>query len=201
MSPGEVRSAVLGFRPAYVEDWDLWCAAGPAARVSAFGLVLRKWQATRPRPMRRPRAEADHPPPFLDDLVEGAAPHLRALADFRLERPEPPRAREREAFRALWALFGKLARKGSASCVGISKAVLLLTDGRIGPAFDSHVRRTLGIGRIETANQWIRTLMAIGLDIRRFQEANGVRLAQVVPAEFAQVPMGRLYDMITGPRS
>ena len=44
---------------------------------------------------------------------------------------------------------------GTASCVGITKAVMLLTDGRIGPALDSQVRLNLGVAKPINAEEWI----------------------------------------------
>ena len=50
-------------------------------RVSKFASILRSWQATRPLPMRRPKAEASHEPPYIEDLLDEAAPHLKVLGD------------------------------------------------------------------------------------------------------------------------
>jgi hypothetical protein len=92
-----------------------------------------------------------------------------------------------------------LPTSGVASCVGITKAVLLLTDGRIGPAFDSQVRRRLGVARPTTYREWLQALEEIGEDIAVFESAHGP-LTKAVPAHFAQIPYGRLYDMALGPR-
>src|SRR5438128_10367 len=78
-TPRQVRSAVDAFSPLYAKDWDSWVGADRNARPALFGRILRKWQATRPVAMRRLRAEADHSPPFLDDLLERAAEAVRAL--------------------------------------------------------------------------------------------------------------------------
>jgi hypothetical protein len=44
---------------------------------------------------------------------------------------------------------------GEASCVGITKSILLVTDGRIGPAFDSTVRARLRLERPRCSTDWI----------------------------------------------
>ncbi len=55
----------------------------------------------------------------------------------------------------LWRTFADLPSSGVASCVGITKAVMLVSDGRIGPAFDSQVRERLGLPRPTTSREWI----------------------------------------------
>ncbi|MGH9202034.1 MAG: hypothetical protein ACRD2A_12465, partial [Vicinamibacterales bacterium] len=104
-----------------------------------------------------------------------------------------------EALTALWAIFSRLPTAGLASCVGITKAILLLTDGRIGPAFDSQVRRRLGVGRPATCRDWIQMLQDIGEDIAIFESIQGP-LTTAVPRRFAHLAYGRLYDMALGPR-
>lgn len=103
-----------------------------------------------------------------------------------------------KALRAMWDSFSGLTTTQSASCVGITKAVLLLTDGRIGPALDSQVRTALAIKPPTTAAAWIGILEGVGEDIAEF-EARNRPLHEVVPARFAHLAYGRLYDMAFGP--
>jgi hypothetical protein len=84
MTPEEVRAAVDGFSARYVADWEAWLTVTPKARPRLFGQTLRKWQATRLKAMRRPKAEAHHEPPFLDDLLESATESLSVLGDMTL---------------------------------------------------------------------------------------------------------------------
>jgi len=195
----QVQNDVNAFAARYVEDWDAWVAGPRDARPQLFGRILRKWQATRPLAMRRLRAEAEHRAPFLDDLLELAAEPLRALAGLTVLTIAHRTRKQHEALTTLWAIFSRLPTSGAASCVGITKAVLLLTDGRIGPAFDSQVRRKLGVGRPATCREWLQTLEDIGEDIAVFESSHG-RLTKAVPARFAQLAYGRLYDMALGPR-
>ena len=77
---------------------------------------------------------------------------------------------------------------------------MLLTNGRIGPAFDSIVREKLGFKHhLKSSGEWIEVLRGISEDILSFEKRHGVRLAQVVPDELAAYQVGRLYDMVLGP--
>jgi len=198
-TPEQLRAAVSGFAVRYVEDWEAWLAARRDARPELFGRILRRWQATRPLAMRRLKVEAEHGAPFLDDLLESAADPLFTLGDLTLLTLPQRAPGQEEALTALWHIFSQLPTSGSASGVGISKAILLLTDGRIGPAFDSQVRAKLGLGRSMTCREWLRALEDIAEDIAIFESAHGA-LAKVVSARFAQLAYGRLYDMALGPR-
>lgn len=200
-TPSEVASALDRFAPAYLRDWDEWLAAPPAARPELFGRILRRWQATRPLAMRRIAAEATHGPPFLDDLFEFAASPsgpVSILGDLTVLKVGDRTDHQDRALTELWNLFSGLTTTRSASCVGISKAVLLLTDGRIGPALDSQVRTRLGISRPATAASWIGVLEGVGEDIAAFESADGPFL-DAVPSRFAHLAYGRLYDMAFGP--
>jgi hypothetical protein len=200
-TPSEVASALDRFAPRYLRDWDEWLAAPAAARPELFGRILRRWQATRPQAMRRIASEAKHEPPYLDDLFELAASSTGAvgvLGDLTVLDVASRTYQQDKALRGLWDLFSGLTTTESASCVGISKAVLLLTDGRIGPALDSQVRTWLGINRPTTAAAWVGVLEGVGEDIAEFEARNGP-LRDVVPPRFAHLASGRLYDMAFGP--
>jgi hypothetical protein len=84
--------------------------------------------------------------------------------------------------------------------VGISKAVLLLTEGRVGPAFDSEVRKNLVTGDISSPESWITNLGNVIKDVVLFERLNHCSLEEAVPEEYRGVPYGRLYDMVFGPR-
>src|SRR5262249_45567210 len=99
----------------------------------------------------------------------------------------------------LWAVLSKLPQRDSASCVGITKAIMLLSYGRIGPAFDSIVRKKLGLKyRLRSSEEWVAVLRGISEDIHAFEERHG-SLAAIVPEPFAKYQVGRLYDMVLGP--
>jgi hypothetical protein len=169
------------------------------ARPALFGRILRSWQATRPLPMRRLKAEATHGKPFLDDLLELAADPLSVLGELTVATVAQRTLKHDEALAALWQIFSCLPASGLASCVGITKAILLLTDGRIGPAFDWQVRAKLGVRRPASCHDWLVTLQDISEDILMFESTHGP-LANVVSVRFAGLGYGRLYDMALGPR-
>ena len=149
--------------------------------------------------MRRVRVEAGHQPPFLEDLFENARVEVDRLGDLSLLRIGSRLPVQDVALHALWQIFLRLPVTGEASCVGITKAVLLMTDGRIGPAFDSTVRDKLKVRRMSTSSDWITLLEHVAEDINAFQSQHGL-LSKAVPSQFAELPYGRLYDMALGPR-
>jgi hypothetical protein len=198
-TPREVRDDVTGFAPRYAVDWNGWVATPVGARPELLGRILRKWQATRPVAMRRTRAEAQHHPPFLEELFEQARIEVVRLGDLNVATVVNRSPAQEAALHALWQIFLQLPVTGQASCVGITKAVLLMTDGRIGPAFDSAVRDKLNVRPISTSSDWIRLLEHVAEDIAAFQAAHGL-LSKAVPAQFADLQYGRVYDMALGPR-
>jgi hypothetical protein len=201
MTPGQVRINLESFAPAYVKDWEEWLSVGQADRVNKFAAILRSWQATRPHAVRRPRREATHEPPFIDDLLAEAAPYLESLGDTTVANLPAASPLQIDALHGLWAVFLNLSQKKSASCVGITKAVMLLTYGRIGPAFDSQVRKRLGLRRrLNSSGEWIDSLYLVSSDIRAFEEAHGC-LTEMLPDSLARYHPGRLYDMVLGPKA
>ena len=141
-TPADVQAAIGNFSIAYVLHWQRWqrqCAAGVTSDVAPLlGEILRKWQATRPLPMRRPRRDAEHQPPYLEDLVEEALPHVRRLDSASVRDLYAFTPSQLESLQSLWSIFRNLTTKGQATCVGITKAVMLLTQGQIGPALRQH---------------------------------------------------------------
>jgi hypothetical protein len=198
-TPRDVRDDVSGFAPRYAIDWNGWVATPVEARAELLGRILRKWQATRPLAMRRMRREAQHEPPFLDDLFEQARIEADRLGDLTVATVLNRSTQQEAALHALWQIFLRLPVTRQASCVGITKAILLMTEGRFGPALDSSVRDKLNIRGISTSTEWIRLLEHVAEDIAAFQATHGL-LSQAVPAQFAQLEYGRLYDMALGPR-
>jgi hypothetical protein len=198
-TPTQVRRDVSSFAERYVEDWEAWVAERGEARPELFGRILRKWQATRPLAMSRLRREAKHRAPFLDDLLELAIEPIRVLGDLTVLTIAKRTPAEDDALKTLWATFSRLPTSGISSCVGITKAVLLLTDGRIGPAFDSQVRRKLGVEKPATCREWLQILEGVAADIAIFESTHGP-LSKAVPTRFGQLAYGRLYDMALGPR-
>lgn len=204
LTVGEFQGRINRFAPQYVDDWNCWLNTQPNARPRQLGIVLRRWQACRPNRMRRTQAENQHGAPYLEDLINQAAQHLQALQNFNIQDNASFSNQSCESLIRLWGIFQHLsyhgrARRGLAGVVGISKAVLLLTNGRVGPAFDSEVRGHLGIGSIANANEWIGALRTASQDIQAFEDNNQTTLQQAVPHHHAGLQSGRIYDMALGP--
>jgi len=200
LTPQQVHERVAGFARRYVADWEEWLATPTESRVAKLGSILRKWQATRPYTMRRSRDAGRHDPPFLEDLIAQAQPYLDRISDLTMRDLQDIGPAQEGAMRGLWRVFRHLSLERPASCVGISKAVLLLTDGRIGPSLDSRVRAGLRIERVDSAREWIALLLEVSQDLRAFEQRNRTSLREVVPQEFSHLEEGRLCDMVFGPR-
>jgi hypothetical protein len=199
VTPDEVRGKLTLFATKYVMDWDAWLKIAESDRVSEFASILRKWQGTRPNAMRLPKAEASHESPFIDDLLLEATPHLEALGDLTLDDLGLATPIHIKALHGLWATFSNLQQKDTATCVGITKAIMLMTNGRIGPAFDSLVRKKLGLNdHLSSSDEWIAVLREISKDIQGFEKLHG-KFATIVPDQFKKYQVGRLYDMLLGP--
>lgn len=198
-TPAQIRAAINSFPARYVRDWNQWITATPNTRAEVFGAILRRWQATRPQSMRRDRSNASHPFPFLEDLLRRAAHPVATLAALDLRTIGNRTPAQQNAFDDLWTVFSDLAVTGSASSVGISKATLFVTDGRIGPALDSTVRSRLGVAQPRSSLEWLEILDQVSADLRRYERRYG-SLRNAVPQRFRRFPLGRLVDMVLGPR-
>ena len=200
----EFQERVNRFAQQYVDDWNCWLNTQPNARPRQIGTILRRWQACRPNRMRRTQAENSHEAPYLEDLVNHATQYIQALQNFDIRDIASFTNQSCAALAELWNIFQNLsyhgrARNGLAGIVGISKAVLLLTDGRVGPAFDSEVRGHLNTGNIVNSDEWINALNTVSQDIRTFENNNQTTLQQAVPHRYAGLESGRIYDMALGP--
>jgi hypothetical protein len=200
----EFQARIARFKPSYIRDWDEWLATPSPKRPYQFGVVLRRWQACRPNKMRRTRADRLYPPPYLEDLIAQSTPYIQSLQSFDVSLATSFTQSVYLALSKLWAIFEKLsyegpARNGLAGAVGISKAVLLLSEGRVGPAFDSGVKKHLDNIEINNAGEWIGALKRVTRDIHAFEVANATTLQRATP-EYTHLHAGRIYDMALGPR-
>ena len=82
-------------------------------------------------------------------------------------------------------------RGGLAGIVGISKAVLILTEGRIGPAFDKNVVDNLQADKITDPSSWIYFLKKVSQDIHDFEKKNDCLLSDAVPSMYSNLPHGQ----------
>jgi hypothetical protein len=206
-SSAEVQARLASFADAYKNDWERWletCAKhdlNDRPAILEFKRILGKWQAVRPRRLAR-LDEAVHGTKTLPQVVRTASRLSKRLGTTSLRTLHRAGRRERRALLDLWELFASsLADNGEAGCVGITKAIMLITGGNIGRAFDSRVRRELGIAAPTTAESWIATLYEIGQDLAAFESASGKKLDGLVRGSWRAVGVGRAYDMAAGPRS
>jgi hypothetical protein len=200
----QFQDRVNRFAAQYVDDWNCWLNTQPSARPRQLGIVLRRWQACRPNRMRRTQVENMHNAPHLEDLINQAAQYIQVLEAFDIREEASFSNESRAALTELWNIFKNLsyqgrARNGLAGIVGISKAVLLLSDGRVGPAFDSEVRGHLGTGNVINSTQWIEALRMANRDIGAFELNNHTTIQQATPEQYAHLNTGRIYDMALGP--
>jgi hypothetical protein len=194
------------FDKSYISDWNEWINSYGHDNEMAyiFGTILRRWQACRPNSMRRSENENDHEPPYLEHLLHRSSAFVDNLVAFDLRNINTFSDNSEYSLKQLWNIFSDLsyrgtARNGKAGVVGISKAVLLLTKGRVGPAFDSKVRHNLNINAIDNSQQWIKALKYVSEDIILFERKNNCSIYDATPDIFSTLEAGRIYDMALGP--
>jgi hypothetical protein len=205
----KVEKMIEQYSQKYIQDWNDWLSVKnnlPKYIPAKFSRILGKWQACRPNRMRGTKNEGFHDPPFLEDLIEQATIPLAAIHQVEMRSDNIFNREIKGALNQLWEIFKRLsysgkARNGLAGIVGISKAVLLLTEGRIGPAFDSKVRENLNIREINDPISWIIELKKVAEDIEAFERKNNCLLTDAAPSVHSKEHFGRLYDMIFGPRA
>ena len=210
MTADAARHRMRDFDSRYKRQWQAWLRVGAEHPLvsedsaQAFRRVLSAWQAVRSttkgrvlRPLENDSAEGD---PSMRDLLREAAPFVDELGQVTLREARRLTMGQRRALSFLWDIFRDLPTVGTANAVGITKAVKLVTLGRIGPALDKEVRRELRIGEPRSASEWIEALAGISDDLARFERATRTRLEQLVELRYRPIAVGRAYDMVAGPR-
>jgi hypothetical protein len=208
MAPPDVKLAIDGFDESYKKDWDSWLrtfvGTMDAASVAEFRRILVKWQAVRSRvPNRRVRqlrAQATHSAPFLEDLFQEALKSVSRLDGLTVREMREVSRVHRNELTKLWAIFEQLPTIGATRCVGITKAVKLITRGAIGPALDTEVRKKLKVPEPADGQSWVDLLTQVSADLNEFEKANGVRIESLCSGPWARVLPGRAFDMVAGPR-
>lgn len=209
LSVVEIRRRMRGFDDSYKRDWQQWINVAQSARLESpgpaeqFRNVLRRWQAvrskTKGRVVRQCRAAVAAGDLCIDDLLTEASAFVHELGDFSLREAARPTAREERALRFLWDIFRDVPSSGTANAVGITKAVKLVTLGRIGPALDTVVRDNLSIAEPRSGEEWIAALRLISADLGKFERRHRVRLETLVEDRWKPIAVGRAYDMVAGP--
>lgn len=199
LSADAVRHRLRSFSEVYKSDWARWSSLTASMPLTSpetlaeFRRILGRWQAVRPRPLA---GNAD-----LTALVADVSAELDVLTDVDLRNIVDITPVQESALLTLWQqVRTRAAGRGVAGCVGITKVVMLLTKGRIGPALDSRVRTELRLPPFDDGAGWLNALMAISEDLRAFESRTHVRIEQLVERQWRPVAVGRAYDMAAGPR-
>ena len=100
----------------------------------------------------------------------------------------------------LWRIFeDRLCLKGATE-VGVSKAILLVTKGRIGPAFDSNVKTGLNAWYVMDCRTYIEALGKIAGELADFEARESTTLDGLAEQAGRPAAVGRAVDMVLGPR-
>jgi hypothetical protein len=210
MTVAQVRADLKAFKVRYKQDWRAWMQTfnrypltAPES-VAGCRAVLVKWQAvrsrTKGRKVRQARLASTRGARCLDDVLADSLPSLKILKRVTVRDVPNLNSVQQRALIKLWDVFRHLPTIGHANAVGITKAVKLVTGGRMGPALDSEVRKRLGVAQPRNGVQWFRVLEAVAKDIQMFEFANACSLEDLVEPEWQPVAVGRVYDMIFGPK-
>ena len=194
----EVRVLIQGFSSDYCYDLHFFTKItekyGTFSPQSAEALsqLLNKWTACRPSRTNKDLL------PLLIDLNSD----LKTISNLDLRNIRQVSLNEKEAIDRIWLkLFNRICIPKKLTGVAPSKAILILTNGRLGPALDSKTRKTLGLQDIVSSVQYLTILSAVSEDIAAFENANSpILLEELVPEEWKPVFVGRAYDMAVGPR-
>jgi hypothetical protein len=205
------KNRIARFNPKYASDWTTWLATPTSNRPREIKRILGRWQACRGNSLRDVRGSTPtaHCPPYIEDLLAQAQPHIATLGHFEMRHLGSFTTPACNAILALWSIFEQLSyarinpkrrrpppRRGLTGAVGISKATMLVSDGRVGPAFDSRVRKKMGLGKMQNAQEWLSAIQLASHDIRAFESGRGTTLQA---ASGLTLRSGRIYDMALGP--
>ena len=194
----EIRTLFCGFSQRYLKDihyfkktTDKFGLISPQSAMD-LSLLLKKWTACRPSSVNTDIL------PLLKELEAD----LTTISDLDLRNIRGASPNEKEALTRIWSkLINGLCVPKKLSGVAPSKAILILTNGRLGPALDSHARAVLGLPEIVSVVEYFTIMYAISEDIAAFEEAHPpILIETLISEEWQPVFVGRAYDMAVGPR-
>jgi hypothetical protein len=194
--------ALKNFREKYVKNWDAWLARprpelNRDGRRNIFISTLKAWGIC-----RCPEGGGiKHD--FNLDSFSGLEKISALLINYDL-RSFTKTDDVVVQLKNLWIGLNGICENKQVNMLIASKATMLLTDGAIGPAFDSSVMATIwGIkysSYDRSFGKWINLLSEVSKDIKDFEGRIGMRMEDAAPKGFRNVKVGRLYDMAFGPR-
>jgi len=169
----EVLERIKGFNSRYVADWRKWLrvteacdfqvAPIPIEVAEEFKQIMARWQACGRYQLLRCAAE-------LQGTLDFATASITLMGSANLRCFQAPDEVLTDAICSLWRIFeGGLCLKRHATEVGVSKAILLVTKGRIGPAFDSTVKTQLNAWHVMDCQTYIGALGEIARNLAGFE--------------------------------
>ncbi len=199
----EVLELIKGFDRKYVDHWSEWLCVSqscdfqvapiPMSVAMKFGEIMRKWQACRPRACRSDTE--------LQATLNSATEPLKRMGSANLRCFQAPDEVLTDTICRLWSIFeGGLCLGRNAKVVGISKAILLVTKGRIGPAFDSNVKTALNAWYVKDCGTYIKALGEISGELAGFEARERTTLGDLSKQAGRPADVGRALDMVLGPR-
>jgi hypothetical protein len=197
-SADQYRQALENFRKRYVEDWKAWLDCGDKGindKLKQFLEILKGWGICRCNLPGGVTAE------FNEHKFSNLNGICGKLQDYDL-RSFSGDKRVEECVWNIWSELEGICTNKSINIMIASKATMLLTNGSIGPAFDSTVMKRLGYTNNykKDFDQWIKLLRTVAEDMLQFEKNIGNNIEQITPAPFNIIKLGRLYDMALGPR-
>lgn len=202
--PERALERIKGFNGLYVNHWREWLRASEGCDfqghqvdievVIKFKEIMRKWWACgRYQPLR---CETK-----LQWTLNAAAEPLRQVGSADLRSFQAPREELTDAIHKLWRIFEEgLCLERKASEVGVSKAILLVTKGRIGPAFDSKVKGALDAWYVMDGGTYLKALGKIASELAAFEVRESRTLESIAEQAGRPAEVGRVLDMVWGPR-
>jgi hypothetical protein len=194
----EIKKLLESFSKKYAWDWKEWIwtlenytfVSSEVAK--KFGEILRKWQAGRPRTISSDET--------LLTVLDKTSKILSQTPEFNLRDITSSNTQIKDVLKSLWNIFKKdLTIEQNTTNVGVTKAIMLLTRGKIGPAFDSNASRNLNY-YISSFDEYYRGIQEIADDISKFEYKENVHLEDLVPDKWKPLNIGRAYDMLIGPK-
>jgi hypothetical protein len=194
---------IEAFNLRYVQDWRDWMrvSASCDCRAPAIGVeiaqefkrIMGKWQACRPKTLR---SVAE-----LQRTLASSAGPLALLGSADLRSFQTPDETLTGAVYSMWHVFEDgLCVQGQPTEVGVTKAILLVTNGRLGPAFDSNVKMKLNARYVTGPRTYLNALATVAGELAAF-EAREQRSIEDLAAEAGRpAEVGRVVDMVLGPR-
>ena len=94
--------------------------------------------------MRRPRGEASHEPPHIEDLLDQASQHLEVLGDLTVRGLALASSEQISAFHRLSGYLLEASTERNGVVCWDHQSDHALDEGSIGPAFDLIVKESSG---------------------------------------------------------